>query len=200
MERPFSQACENNKQPILAVLKASFDKYDKVQRVLEIGSGTGQHAVFFAEQLPHVFWQTSDRLENHPAIDAWLAEFPSPNLGAPLILDVNDPWPEQTFDGIFSANTLHIMGWPEVEQFFRGIDQVLASGGILVVYGPFNYAGRYTSDSNARFDQWLKERDPRSGIRDFEAINGLAAAIGLTLLGDHTMPANNRCLVWQRSP
>lgn len=194
--RPFSQACENNKQPILAILRTAFKD---MQRVLEIGSGTGQHAVFFAEKMPHLFWQCADVKAHHEGIDAWITSANLPNIGHPLDLDVNGTWPADKYDGVFSANTLHIMGWPEVELFFSGVDSVLAADGVLVIYGPFNYDGRYTSDSNAQFDQWLAARDAKSAIRDFAAVNALAKAIGLELMEDNAMPANNRCLVWRRS-
>ena len=195
--KPFSEACEQNKQPILAVLQQHFAD---VHRVLEIGSGTGQHAVFFAAQLPHLQWLTSDVSELHAGIDAWLAEARLPNVSHPLELDVNQPdWPVEYIDAVFSANTVHIMDWPSVENMFAGIGRVLQSQGVFCLYGPFNYHGSYTSDSNARFDMWLKQRDPRSGIRDFEALNDLAHQHGMRLCTDHAMPANNRTLVWIKS-
>ena len=191
----FSQACENNKGPILAVLQPAFTH---CQRVLEIGSGTGQHAVHFATHMPHLFWQCSDLPVHHSAIRERLISAGRENIATPIALDVAGPWPEDLFDAVFTANTLHIMGWPEVEQFFAGVGRILPKGGVLAVYGPFNYNGAYTSDSNARFDEWLKKRDSKSGIRDVEAVHQLASNIGLQRQGDHTMPANNRCLVWVR--
>lgn len=197
MNKPFSQACENNKRPILAVLQQAFAN---VERVLEIGSGTGQHAVFFAESMPWLFWQPSDRAENLPGIRAWTAGAGLDNLALPVELDVSmAPWPIGSIDGVFSANTAHIMSWAAVELFMAGVGAHLASGGVLCLYGPFNYSGRYTSASNAQFDTWLQSRDPDSGIRDFEAIECLAQAAGLTLLADHAMPANNRTLVWRKT-
>jgi len=192
--KPFSEACEQNKQPILAVLQQHFVD---VHTVLEIGSGTGQHAVFFASKLPHLQWLTSEVAELHSGIHAWLGEARLPNLSQPLELDVNQPdWPVERVDAIFSANTVHIMDWPSVQNMFAGIGRVLQTQGVFCLYGPFNYQGGYTSDSNARFDMWLKQRDPRSGIRDFEALNTLAQQHGMTLRTDHAMPANNRTLVW----
>ena len=191
--KPYSEACEENKQPILAVLRRLFAD---AGRVLEVGSGTGQHAVYFAEMLPHLHWQTSDRPEHHAGIRAWLAAKPQPNVGEPIDLDVGDAWPAQTYDAVFSANTTHIMSWPEVERFFQGVGQVLGTGGCFALYGPFNFAGRYTSESNARFDNWLKNRDPSSGIRNFEALDALAAEQGLSFQEDIPMPVNNRVLVW----
>ena len=195
MERPFSQACENNKEPILRVLRKHLATVDCV---LEVGSGTGQHAVHFAAGMPHLCWQCSDCPEYLPGIRSWLDWAALNNTPLPLQLDVNQPWPIDTAPAIFSANTLHIMSWEEVEKFFAGMAGVLIDPGIVCIYGPFNYDGAYTSDSNARFDQMLRGRDPASGIRDFEAVDGLARQIGLTLLEDYAMPANNRCLVWKR--
>lgn len=194
MERAFSQACENNKAPILAVLREAFAEVDNV---LEVGSGTGQHAAYFAQQLSHLQWQPADQQEYLAGIQAWVDWAGLKNLSAPLALDVNDSWPVSSASAVFSANTVHIMSWAEVEKFFAGLKDVLAEQGVFCLYGPFNYEGRYTSDSNARFDQWLKARDPLSGIRDFEAVEALAAQAGLSCEQDHPMPANNRCLVWR---
>ncbi len=195
--KPFSQSSEENKEPILDVLREAFAAR---QRVLEIGSGTGQHAVYFARQLPHLFWQPSELAENLPGIHAWLAEAGLPNVAAPLLLDIErQPWPDSAADAVFSANTVHIISWPQVESLFAGIGALLPAGGVFALYGPFNYGGRFTSDSNARFDQWLKARDPLSGVRDFEAVDALARAAGMTLERDYTMPANNRTLVWHKT-
>jgi cyclopropane fatty-acyl-phospholipid synthase-like methyltransferase len=194
--KQFSEACEQNKSPILDVLREIFRD---TRRVLEIGSGTGQHAVHFARHLPHLHWQTSDLRDNHPSIDAWLAESSLVNLAAPLELDVTSGnWPQQTFDGVFSANTTHIMHWPAVCDMFAGIGRLLEAGGVFCLYGPFNYHDAYTSPSNARFDAWLKNRDPGSGIRNFEDLDALAQDCGLRLRDDFEMPVNNRLLVWTK--
>lgn len=194
--RPYSQACENNKVPILDYLT---DAFKDVQTVLEIGSGTGQHAVFFAPRLPHLIWQPTDREENIPGIRAWIQFGNASNLKCPIELDVRWPqWPIEQTDGIFSANTLHIMSWPRVQDFFIGVGRVLQPGGTLCVYGPFNYGGAYTSPSNAQFDLWLKQQDPDSAIRQFEDVDRLAREQGLELQADHAMPANNRLLVWRK--
>ena len=191
-----SEACERNKGPILAVL----DRELAASRsVLEIGSGTGQHAVHFARHLPHLSWQPTE-LEGllGPLAERILLEGP-PNLAPALALDVRShPWPVRPVDAVFTANTLHIMAWDAVEHFFRGVGAALAADGVLCVYGPFRYRGGYTSDSNAEFDRYLHLRDPLSGIRDLEALEPLAAAAGLGLTADHAMPANNQTLVWRR--
>lgn len=198
MPQPFSPASERNRDPILAVLKPHFA--DR-RRVLEIGSGTGQHAVYFAAAMPHLRWQCSDRPAYLPGIRQWLAEAALPNTPEPLTLDANDDWGSlnQRFDAVFSANTLHIMSWAEVERCFAQLPLVLEANAKLAVYGPFNYDGKFTSASNAAFDATLKADKPHRGIRDFEAVNALAGAIGFRLLQDAAMPANNRCLVWQRT-
>ncbi len=200
--RPYSDPCERNKEPILKVLR---EEFRATADVLEIGSGTGQHAVHFAPRLPHLVWHTSDLEENHAGIRAWIEEalMAQPemkNLRSPLLLDVRErPWPIAGVDAIFSSNAVHIMSWPEVEKMFDGIGDVLAEGGKVCLYGPFNYGGRYTSESNASFDEWLHERSPVSGIRNFEDLDRLASQIGMKLTADHEMPANNRILVWKRS-
>ena len=184
---------------ILAVLQPLFSSAECSSIfVLEVGSGTGQHAIHFAQALPHLQWQPADRSDNIAGITAWREWAALDNVLPPLLLDVNQPWPLPSAQNIFSANTLHIMSWNEVQKFFTGVGAVLAPGGILCVYGPFNYGGQFTSDSNAQFEQWLKARDSLSGIRDFEAVNSLAQAQGLSLLADNPMPANNRCLVWKK--
>ncbi len=164
--KPYSAACDRNREPILAVLKEWFaDRHE----VLEIGSGTGQHAVHFAAALPHLKWQTSDVSENLPGIRAWLDEAGLPNTPAPLHLDVNASWPNRTFDAVFTANTLHIMSWEEVERFFDRLQHTLATDATLAIYGPFNYGGKFTSDSNAAFDADLKQRADHMGIRDIRS-------------------------------
>ncbi|QWP77444.1 DUF938 domain-containing protein [Lysobacter sp. K5869] len=210
-ERPYSPSCDRNRDPILAVLR---DAFAGRRHVLEIGSGTGQHAVHFAAAMPWLRWQCSDGAAYLPGIRAWLDDAALANTPPPLELQaIVDPAPgfalppplprgedglPRGFDAVFSANTLHIMGGPQVEAFFAGLATVLSDDAVVAVYGPFNYGGRYTSDSNREFDAWLKARDPASGIRDFEAVNALAAGIGLRLLDDVAMPANNRCLIWRR--
>ena len=192
--KPCSPACERNRDPILAVLR---DRFAQRRRVLEIGSGTGQHAVHFAAAMPWLTWQCSDVADNLPGIRAWLDDARLANTPAPIEFDVAAPpsLPSR-FDALFSANTLHIMGWVDVEAFFALLPAVLQPQATVVVYGPFNYRGDYTSASNRDFDAWLRARDPRSGIRDFESVDALARSAGLRLLEDVAMPANNRCLAW----
>ena len=196
MTKPFAPSCERNQGPILEVLRRHLDG---TRRVLEVGSGTGQHAVHFAVAMPWLAWQCSDRADNLQGIAAWLDDAGLPNTPPAIELDVDGRWPEADFDVVFTANSLHIMGWPQVEAFFTGVGRVLEEDGLLIVYGPFNYGGAFTSDSNRVFEQWLKDRDPASGIRDVEAVDALARGIGLVLVEDNAMPANNRCLVWRRA-
>lgn len=197
MNLSFSQACENNKAPILNVLERYLGG---VSTVLEIGSGTGQHAVFFAEHLPHLRWQASDRHHLLSGIRTRQKQAGLPNLPPPLELDVAIwPWPVLATDVVFSANTVHIMSWPLVRLFISGAGRLLPAGGLFMLYGPFNYDGKPTSESNAQFDRMLRARDPESGIRDIEALVLHAGQCGLEIAADHAMPANNRLLVWQRA-
>lgn len=202
--KPFAPACERNREPILQVLR---ERFADRRHVLEIGSGTGQHAVHFAAAMPWLIWQCSDVADNLPGIAMWLDEARLANTPPAIELDVGGDWSsaieknQHAFDAVFSANAVHIMGWPEVEAFFAGLHALFAAprqrDGMLALYGPFNYGGQYSSDSNRQFDQWLKARDARSAIRDFEAVDALARAAGLHLVDDVTMPANNRCLIWR---
>ncbi|VXB13566.1 Methylase [Luteimonas sp. 9C] len=200
-DKPNAPSCDRNRGPILEVLR---DQFARRRSVLEIGSGTGQHAVHFAAAMPWLRWQTSERALHLSGITAWLDEAALPNTPAPVALDVTQTdWPVSTiagdrFDAAFTANTLHIMDWPAVEACFAGLDRALADDATLVVYGPFNVGGAYTSDSNRAFDLWLKARDPHSGIRDLDAVDALASRIGLRLQSDVAMPSHNRCLVWRR--
>lgn len=187
--KPFSEAAERNRDPVLAVLKRVFA--DR-KWVLEIGSGTGQHAAYFAPALPHLVWQASDVAANLPDIRQWVRHPP------PIEVDVDRPIPAVPADAAFSANTCHIMSWPQVEKMFAGVARLLPAGGVFAVYGPFHYGGKPTSQSNARFDAMLRARDPASGVRDFEAIRALADARGLELVEDNAMPANNRLLVFRK--
>ena len=195
--KPYSESCDQNRDPIFEViqplLKAS-------KKVLEVGSGTGQHAVYFAKNMPHLIWQTSDQQPYHEGIKLWLADAQLDNTPTPIALNVSsDTWPDEQFDVVFSANAVHIMGWDNVVDFFANAPKLLNSGGLFILYGPFNYNQQYTSESNARFDIWLKQRDPQSGIRDFEALDKLANNAGMKIKEDYALPANNRILVWEKS-
>lgn len=193
--KPYSEACVRNREPILAVLQ---DVYAQVHTVLEIGSGSGQHAVYFARALPHLLWQTSDLAENHAGIQLWIDESGLANVRSPIALDVDaGAWPKLAVDAAFTANTLHIISWASVRNLFARVGPLLSSGAPLCIYGPFNYAGAFTSDSNAAFDAMLRRHDPNSAIRDFESVCKLAAENGLALKADHAMPANNRLLVFR---
>ena len=194
--KPFSQACANNQGPILTKLEPYFG--DR-KHGLEVGSGTGQHAVYFAERLAHLVWQCGDLQENHHGIQLWLDEAGLHNVLSPVALDADSPaWDVGAFDAVFSANTLHIMSWEQVVKTFEHLGQVLLPKAKVAIYGPFNYQGQFTSESNARFDATLKQQMPHRGIRDFEKVNQLAKNIGLDLVADNEMPANNRLLFWQR--
>lgn len=198
---PFSQACENNKQPILDILQNELQGF---QHVLEIGSGTGQHSVYFAPRLEHLIWQTSDVFANHATINAWHATYPAPNLYAPLIFDVScDPMPinkavDTPYDAVFTANTLHIMSWSVVAKLFQLVGDALPLNGKFIVYGPFNENGCYTSEGNRQFDHSLRQRDANSGIRHLEDVIDLANTHHLTLSKRYAMTSNNQILVFEK--
>jgi hypothetical protein len=195
--QPFSQACENNKAVILEAIAPVLASVDSV---LEIGSGTGQHACHFAAQLPHLRWQPTELDGNRHVLAPRLQMYPGENMCPAVSLDVcQRPWPVPVAQAVFTANTLHIMPVEAVQSLFAYLGEASAAGTFLVVYGPFNYEGRYTSDSNASFDDWLRARDERSAIRHFEDVDAFARAAGFFLLEDRAMPANNRLLLWQRS-
>ncbi len=196
MNKPYSAACDNNRQAIFSKIESLFAN---CKTVLEIGSGTGQHAVYFAGKLPHLIWYSSDLQANHAGIKLWLNEARLSNTPPPLNLDVTrEPWPDMKVDAVFSANAVHIMSWEAVKSMVSGVGKMLDEDGLFVLYGPFNYNNTYTSESNARFDIWLKSRDPQSAIRNFEDIDQLANVAGMYLQHDFEMPANNRILCWAK--
>ncbi|MBR7799789.1 DUF938 domain-containing protein [Undibacterium fentianense] len=192
--KQYSPACERNQDPILAQLKHYLNS---AMHVLEIGSGTGQHAVYFSQHLPHLMWHPSDRCENHPSIRAWIASSTNNNIAQPIALDVaHDPWPTFKFDAIFTANTCHIMRWEEVCIMLKKAASVLKTKGHMLIYGPFNYDGQFTSPSNKDFDAALRLQAPHRGIRDIQDIVQITNTFGFDLLNDIAMPANNRLLVF----
>lgn len=194
---PFSQASENNKTAILDVFSRHLGDKDSV---LELAGGTGQHAVFFAGLFTYLNWQSSDIPSNVASLNLRISAAELENLPPAIALDVNDkPWACASYDAIFTANSLHIMSADSVESLFSEVSKHITEGGLLCIYGPFKYGGEFTTESNANFDLWLKERDPRSGVRDFEWVNGLAQDAGLKLLEDNAMPANNQMLIWQKA-
>jgi cyclopropane fatty-acyl-phospholipid synthase-like methyltransferase len=176
-------------------------RFAKSSQVLEIGSGTGQHAVYFAAHLKHLTWQPTERLNYLPNLVQRIQAEGGTNIRPPTVLDVTQSvWPVTRVDAMFTANTLHIMSWGEVAALFRGIGTTLAPGGLLCIYGPFVYQDRPTAPSNIAFDRMLQERDPLSGLRHIEAVIAAAAEVGLTLAGDYDQPANNRILVFLKEP
>ena len=199
---PFSQACENNKQAILEVLQTELQGFSQV---LEIGSGTGRHSVHFAPNLPDVQWQTSDVISNHRHIIAWHDAYPAPNLYPPLAFDLmHDSVPvsshlDKPYNVMFTANTLHIISWDLVKKLFALVGDELPTDGKLIVYGPFNEDGKYTSEGNQRFDAMLRAGNPDSGIRHKEEVISLASEHHLKLSNTYTMPANNQLLVFQKA-
>jgi len=197
MNKPFAQSCEDNKAVIFKHLD---NLLENKHQLLEIGSGTGQHAVYFAENLPHIRWQPTELAENIAAIEMWMQDAALTNITKPEVLDVAaQQWPlKKEFDAAFTANTLHIMSINHVEKLFSGLGNVLSDGAIFISYGPFNYNGKFSSESNARFDLWLKDRDPVSGIRDVDELKAFANTANIDLVDDIEMPMNNRLLVWKK--
>jgi len=194
--KPDAPATGRNRMAILEVLR---DELSTATSLLEIGSGTGQHAVFFAREMPHLNWQPSDRATNIEGIAAWVNDANLKNLAEPIALDVlSQDRVEGTYDAVFSANTAHIMSYPAVECMFELVGRTLQDGGVFCLYGPFNTGGTYTSESNGRFDQSLRERDPDMGIRDLEDLDGLAVDNGLLRAQLYAMPSNNMLVVWKK--
>lgn len=195
-QKPYAESCVENGPPILEVLRRLLPGS---AHVLEIGSGTGQHAVMFAGALGSLSWQPSDRSEMHPGMLMWIEEAGLPSLLSPLALDVlEDAWPIEGFDAVFSANTAHIMPKSAVMAMFAGVAKLLPEGAPFLLYGPFMYNGRHTSESNARFDLWLKSVEPCRGVRDVTWLQEMAEPLGMRLDEDVAMPANNRILVWRK--
>ncbi|MAD93057.1 MAG: methylase [Gammaproteobacteria bacterium] len=193
----FSQAAENNKAAILAVLAEWLPHQTKL---LEIGSGAGQHAIHLAAALNHLLWQPSDREIVLPALTSNIDEYGPVNILGPITLDLaSHTWPAQTYNCVYAANVMHIVSSELGENLIRGAAKVLTDEGLLALYGPFKYAGDFTSPSNADFDLWLKECDAQSGVRDVEWILDLATHAGLWLVEDRQMPANNQMLIFQKT-
>ncbi len=195
MNKPCSPSAERNKEPILNVLK---EELSSQQSVLEIGSGTGQHACYFSAALPHILWQPTELKENIPAIQQWMQEQHCSNLLEPKILNVDDqPWPYQNIDTCFTCNTFHIVGQSSVKSIFNGCKSVLHESGKLCVYGPFALKGKHTSESNEHFDHQLRASNPNSGIRDLFVLDDIAQQHGFKPHRKLAMPANNFFVVWE---
>jgi SAM-dependent methyltransferase len=193
-DKPFAPATERNSRPILDVIR---EEFRGLKSILEVGSGTGQHAVYFAAELAHVTWQTSDIEVNHAGIQAWLRHAALPNVRDPLSLDVltAEP-PVDTYDAVFSANTAHIMSFTAVEKMFSIVSSVLENAGVFALYGPFRIGGEFNSPSNARFHQSLRQQDAAMGIRHLEDLDRLADMGGMKRARMYAMPANNQLVIW----
>ena len=191
----YSQAAENNRAPILEQLTTLFDRKGVV---LEIGSGSGQHALAFSKHLPHLSWQPADQGEYFAGLVANISTASAQNVLSPIYLDVQQQWPDACYDYAYSANVLHIMPEKLMTPFFAGVGKILRDGGLCCIYGPFKYEEKFTTESNANFDLWLKNHNPLSGIRDIEEVIRLSQQNALTLLYDREMPANNQLLVFEK--
>jgi len=197
-ERPYAESAARNAQPVLEILRHEFRDCTEV---LEVGSGTGQHAVHFAAELDHLQWQTSDLEENHEGIRAWIAHAELPNVRAPLSLDVTTAdVPAAAYDAVYSSNTAHIMSFDAVMGMFALVGKVLHPAGVFCLYGPFQRTGKFNTASNAAFDANLRSRDPVMGIRDLDALDELGAEKGLQRIALYAVPSNNLVAVWQKAP
>jgi len=197
MPLTYSDACERNRQPILEALATILPP---VGTILEIGSGTGQHVVFFAPRFPDLTWQPSEREAQLQPLKARLHAEGSGNIRPAVELDVLGSWPKETFEGAYSANTAHIMNWPAVKAMFAGVSACLVGGGAFCLYGPFNRHGRFTSASNEVFDRQLRARDAAMGIRDVADLASLALRHHMVLEQELALPANNQILVFRKQP
>jgi len=196
-DRPYAEYAARNAAPILEILQ---QELRGASRVLEIGSGTGQHAVAFAAAMDHLHWQTSDLDENHTGIRAWIDGAKIDNVAPPVSMDVRDASIEAgAYDAVFSSNTAHIMGIDAVEKMFSLVGKGLRGGGVFCLYGPFRQDGEFNTQSNADFDTNLRGRDPVMGIRDIETLDDFAAASGLERVRLYAVPSNNNVAVWTRS-
>ena len=196
MTGPFNPAAERNKVPILVAIAPYLTH---ASTVLELGAGSGQHALYFASQLPHLRWQATEQPGNLTGLMLNLTSAVLPNLAVPVGLDVLvQPWPWRALDAIFAANVVQCMAREAVEAMFRGVAASLAGDGVFLLYGPFNRDGRFTSDGNQQLDAWARSLDVRFGLRDRAALETLAGQHRLRLCDDQAMPANNQLLCWRR--
>lgn len=195
-DKPFAPSCERNRDPIRDVLKRVLTGSGLL---LEVGSGTGQHAAYIAKDFPAYKWQPTDLPEKLDDINKWAVESGASNILPAVALDLSEGnWPVEQCDVLVCMNTIHIVAWQLVKNLFRGAGRVLKPGGVMYVYGPFEYSDRPLEPTNAEFNEWLKMRDPKSGIRNFDDVNRLAQENGLVLEGDKAMPANNRSIWWRK--
>lgn len=191
-------AALRNRDPILEVLQRVMPASG---RVLEIASGTGQHAIHFAEGLSGITWQPSDPdLLARESIAAWIRDADLPNVEAPVELNaMDDVWPVERADAVVCINMIHIAPWAAAQGLLRGAGRVLPRAGLLFLYGPYRVGGTHTAESNARFDASLRMRDPDWGVRDIEELEAEAAPHGLSLVETVQMPANNLSLIFRKS-
>jgi cyclopropane fatty-acyl-phospholipid synthase-like methyltransferase len=192
----YSEAAERNKKPILDQLKQYLKSDDKV---IEIGSGTGQHACCFTQSIPGLVWQCSDLKDNLSSLKQVISQQNSEQLLMPIECDVRSyQWDQKQYDAVYSANALHIMSWDAAQVFLSNVNHALKSRGLLILYGPYAYANQPLCKSNQNFDRFLKERDPKSGIRSFDEVKALSEKAGFVCEHDIEMPANNRLIIWSK--
>ncbi|MDG0996763.1 MAG: DUF938 domain-containing protein [Gammaproteobacteria bacterium] len=196
MKKPFAAAADENKEAIAALLLTELkDNRD----LLEIGSGTGQHAVYFSKLMPHLTWHCSDQSHQIAGIQLWLESAGLKNTAAVFVLDVSQDWPQQSYDAAYAANIAHIMHWSQIEDLFLGLSTVLKQGACFYLYGPFSFDGQFSSQSNHDFDHFLRQQDPDSGLRDKNNLDELALKNGLIAATSWALPANNHILSWKKT-
>ena len=192
----FSDACERNKIPILKVLNEELDS----GTVLEIGSGTGQHSVFFSKEIPSIKWYPSDTISNFESLNAFVTNYQNKNLQTPLIIDITqDEWIDFNVDYVFTSNTFHIINNALLTFFFYQCSKVIKANGKLIIYGPFKFDNQFNSPSNQTFDELLKESDSFSGLKNFEEIVSIALKFDFKFSKKYEMPAYNNILVFKKS-
>ena len=192
----FSDACERNKIPILKVLNEELDS----GTVLEIGSGTGQHSVFFSKEIPSIKWYPSDTISNFESLNAFVTNYQNNNLQTPFVIDITqDQWIDFKVDYVFTSNTFHIINNALLTYFFYQCSKVMKSNGKLIIYGPFKFDNQFNSPSNQTFDELLKESDSFSGLKNFEEIVSIALKFDFKFSKKYEMPANNNILVFKKS-
>ena len=195
VELPFAEACERNKDPIRDALRSRLPERG---RVLEIGSGTGQHVVHFAPLARCLSWQPSERREQLDGLNARIRREGGANVLPAIELDVFGPWPDRVYEAAYSANTANILSWPGVCALFAGVGPRLQAGASFFLYGPFNVDGEFTAVGNEIFDRQLRERDPAMGLRDTGDLERLGSEHQMDLTERISLPANNQLLVFRR--
>ena len=199
MDKYHAESTIRNRTPILEILKKEIEGSKKL---LEIGSGTGQHAVYFSKKLPQILWQTSDRSMNHESIIYWIKRYNLKNLLPPLDIEIglNEKNINDIFDCVFSSNTSHIMSLENVKKLFALVGKILNKNGKFFLYGPFKINLEFTTKSNEDFHEKLKAENKLMGLRDIEELDNFATENNMQNHALYEMPANNYLSIWKKLP